>query len=102
MYPSASGTNSSEIKLCNLNAILLHLLHNNGVSRVQLAQAIGVSTATISNLVTELVALGLVNEEGTVKTDEPAVGRPQKALHLIPDAQLALDRFFYRPLPMKA
>jgi len=90
MRQSVTGAKSSALKLQNLSAILLNLLHNSGVSRVQLAQSIGVSTATITNLVGELVAMGLVVEEGTVKTDEPHIGRPQRALRLVPESRFAI------------
>jgi len=91
LQPTAMGTNSSEIKAHNLSAILLTLLHNQNMSRVSLAQLIGVSTATITNLVAELVADGLIVEKGLVQTDgQPNVGRPQRALELVPNARFAI------------
>ena len=90
MFQPLAGTNSSEIKAQNISAILLAPLHHSGISRVQLAQSTGVSTATITNLVNELMVMGLVAEEGTVKVDVPQVGRPQKALRLIPQARYAI------------
>ncbi len=91
LQPAATGINSSEIKLHNISAILLNLLHNKNVSRVSLAQMIGVSTATISNLVAELVHQGLIVEEGLVQNDGQAgVGRPQKALQLVADSRYAI------------
>lgn len=90
LHQLSSGTNSSEIRLHNLSAILLMLLHQSGISRVQLAQNLKVSTATVTNLVNELVKLELVIEDGLVKTDEPQVGRPQRALRLIPEARHAV------------
>jgi len=91
LQPAAAGINSSDIKLHNISAILLNLLHNENVSRVSLAQLIGVSTATITNLVAELVAQGLIIEEGFVRHNGQAnVGRPQKALSLVPNARYAI------------
>lgn len=92
MTPTSTlGTNSSEIKLQNMSAILLTLLEQPNVSRVFLAQQVGVSTSTITNLVTELISMGLVSEEGVVATDgQASVGRPQKALQLVPDARYAV------------
>ncbi len=89
---SAAGVNSSDIKQRNISAILLHLLRNGSASRVLLAQQIGVSTATITNLVSELVALGLIADDGLVRDLESAapVGRPQRALKLIPTARCAV------------
>jgi len=86
-----AGINSSEIKLHNVSAILVNLLQNGGISRVHLAQIIGVSTTTITNLVAELITQGLVVEEGTIRNDEqPSVGRPQKALQIVADSRFAL------------
>lgn len=91
LQPAATGTNSSNIKLHNISAILLNLLHNENVSRVSLAQLIGVSTATITNLVAELVAQGLIIEEGFIRHNGQAnVGRPQKALSLVANARYAI------------
>lgn len=86
-----TGTNSSDVKSQNLSAILLTLLHHPAVSRVHLSQQLGVSTATITNLVNELVDLGLVIEDGTLRTNgQSNVGRPQRALRLVPEARYAV------------
>lgn len=92
MYPqTVSGTNSSDIKFRNISAILLSLLRNNGVSRVHLAQTIGVSTATVTNLIGELIDIGVVAEEGLVKNEgPPLVGRPQRALQIVPESRYAV------------
>lgn len=83
-----SGTNGSEIKARNISAILINLLHNNGLSRVNLAEIIGVSTTTITNLVAELIEQGIVTEEGIVRSG--SVGRPQMALQLRAQSRFAL------------
>lgn len=91
LQSAATGINSSNIKLHNISAILLNLLHNTNVSRVSLAQLLGVSTATITNLVAELVNQGLIIEEGFIRNNGQAnVGRPQKALSLVPDSRYAI------------
>lgn len=91
LQPAATGINSSEVKLHNISAILLNLLHNDNVSRVSLAQLLGVSTATITNLVSELVEQGLIVEEGFIRNNgQASVGRPQKALSLVPNSRYAI------------
>ena len=91
LHPSAFGINSSGIKQHNIGALLQHLLHKKTVSRVALANWMGLSTATITNLVTELVAQGLIVEEGVIRHNgQASVGRPQMALRLVPDARYAL------------
>ncbi|MCC6616474.1 MAG: ROK family transcriptional regulator [Anaerolineae bacterium] len=90
MRPTAAvGIHSSEIKQRNVSAILLNLLHYGAISRVLLAQEIGVSTATITNLVAELVDQGLIAEDSRARANGTPnqVGRPQRSLTLIPDAR---------------
>lgn len=88
---SAAGINSSGVKQHNISAILQHLLHQDNLSRVSLANRIGVTTATISNLVGELVTQGLIVEEGLVPNNgQASVGRPQKALRLASDSRYVI------------
>jgi len=89
LHSSAMGTNSSEIKSHNISAILLSLLHGENVSRAQLAQILGVSSATITNLVGELVEQGYVVESGIARTNGQ-VGRPKRVLQLVYDARFAV------------
>src|SRR5262245_10116035 len=89
MYTSVSGSNSSDLKSNNMSAILLALLYNNNISRVYMAQLLGVSNATITNLVSELVDLGYIEEAGLVRIDGQ-VGRPQRALTLVENARFVL------------
>lgn len=105
---SFSGSSSAAIKLHNQRAILLTLLHQERVSRVQIAELTGLSTTTITNLITELLDLGIVQEEGT---EQRGVGRPRTGLRLVPEArgvvgiyigvgrvQVALTDLFARPI----
>lgn len=86
-----AGSNSSTVKSHNLQAILLALLKHDYVSRVQLAELTGLSTTTITNLVTELLEQDLVVEEGTERlARQPGAGRPRKALRLAPEARYAV------------
>ncbi len=89
------GSNRSSIRSHNLNAILLTLLRHDVVSRVQLAEITGLSTTTITNLIAELLAQGIVAEEGTEPpTSHRSVGRPRTALHLIPEARCVVGVHF--------
>jgi predicted NBD/HSP70 family sugar kinase len=89
MYTSVTGSNSSDLKSNNISAILLALLYNSNISRVYLAQLLGVSNATITNLVSELVEQGYIEEAGLVRIDGQ-VGRPQRALTLVENARFVL------------
>lgn len=85
------GSSSSAIKSHNLRAILLTLLRHQCVSRVRIAELTGLSTTTVTNLITELLAAGVVKEDGTEQlTHRRGVGRPRTALRLVPEARYAV------------
>ncbi|HEY9075965.1 MAG TPA: ROK family transcriptional regulator [Anaerolineaceae bacterium] len=85
------GSNTSLVKAHNLRAILLTLLHEEHVSRVELAKRTSLSTTTITNLVDELLAQGIVAEEqGDAPTLPRQVGRPRTALRLVLNARYAV------------
>src|SRR5690348_8749981 len=63
-------------------AVLLRTLYQDGpVSRQQLGEATGLSGATVSTLITELLAEGVVAEVGTLESDG---GRPRVLLSIDP------------------
>lgn len=86
------GSNLNQVKAHNLQAILLRLLHEEQLSRVQLARRTNLSSTTITNLVTELIERGLVVEDcNTPDEEEPrGVGRPRTGLCLAPNARYAI------------
>lgn len=89
------GTKTSQVRTRNLSAILVSLLHAKGLSRAQLCDLTGLSATTITKLTNELINQELVIEKGIIKTsDEPTVGRPQRALYLVPSARYALAIHF--------
>jgi glucokinase-like ROK family protein len=84
------GSNQVTAKSHNIRSILKTLLHHRQISRVELASATGLTTATITNLVNELLRQGVVREEGVELSDSPRVGRPRMVLELIPKARYAI------------
>lgn len=85
------GSNINLVKTHNQQAILLSLLHEQGLSRVQLAERTSLSTTTITNLVAELLAQGLVSETDDSPVNiRRGVGRPRTGLRLVPEARYAL------------
>jgi len=87
------GSNINLVKAHNLRAILLSLLHEGQLSRIQLAHKTSLSTTAITNLVAELLEQGVISEESNQNQapDEPRpVGRPRTGLHLIPNARYAI------------
>ncbi|MEU5054736.1 ROK family transcriptional regulator [Streptomyces sp. NPDC001939] len=65
---------SRDIRTANRYAVLRHLIAKSPASRGELAEATGLSQATVATLVGELTALGLLVEVGF---EESAGGRPR-------------------------
>ena len=85
------GRNLNVVKAHNLSAILLRLLRNEMVSRVELANELSLSSTTITNLTAELLEDGIVTEvEVGASTERKRVGRPRRMLKLIPTARYAI------------
>jgi len=83
------GTNINRVKAHNLRAVLLTLLHEPSLSRVQLAKRTKLSNTTITNLVAELIEQGIVSEDGESKHAPEGtrpVGRPRTGVRLEPGA----------------
>ncbi len=89
--PTFPGSNITLVKSHNLRAVLLSFLHQEHISRIQLARQTNLSSTTITNLISELLEQGIVIEEG-VETAPNArrLGRPPTALKLVPDARYAI------------
>ncbi len=90
---SFQGRNINLVKLHNVQVVLLSLLHEANLSRVQLAQKTNLSNTTITNLIAELIGQGVVSEvEETVL--EPGelrpVGRPRTSIRLEPNSRFVI------------
>ncbi|WP_232666309.1 ROK family transcriptional regulator [Pseudonocardia sp. TRM90224] len=80
----ASGTKRTtrDLRRQNRAALLSQLFLNGPASRLELVQASGLSSATVSNVVSDLIGDGLVGEAGSVGSDG---GRPRTLLRVRPD-----------------
>ncbi|MFF1720019.1 ROK family transcriptional regulator [Streptomyces sviceus] len=76
-----SGRTVRDLRRANRTAVLQRLYFDGPMSRFELAPATGLSGGSISNVVAELVADGLVEEAGTVESDG---GRPRTLLRVAP------------------
>ncbi len=99
LTPALTGRSVGNIKSHNLRAILLTLLAGGAQSRVRLAQATGLSTTTITNLVNDLMLQGIVAETEPDATDSSDVpgrpsGRPATPIDLVPGSRCALGIHF--------
>lgn len=72
------------IKAMHLKEIYLKALHHNGISRAQLKRQVHLSFPSISALVEELLAQGILYETGIQESSQR--GRPQTILRVQPDA----------------
>ncbi|MFI5860518.1 ROK family protein [Streptomyces sp. NPDC051546] len=78
-----SGRTVRDLRRENRTAVLQRLYFDGPLSRFSLGPATGLSSGSISNVVAELVADGLVEEAGSV---ESAGGRPRTLLRVSPDS----------------
>lgn len=78
--PLAGRVTQSEMRVANLSLLLRQVHAFGGKSRAQLAAATGLSKATTSSLIADLVERGLVKEGKPMK--DGAVGRPGTSVRL--------------------
>ena len=57
-----SGVNISDIKENNRSLIFKHICTNDGISRIDLARKTGLTKMTISNIINDLIKVGIVSE----------------------------------------
>lgn len=89
--PTYLGSNINLVKAHNLQAILLSLLHDGELSRIELARRTYLSTTTITNLINELIETEIVIEDPSQNGHTArSVGRPRTAVRLSPDARYAI------------
>ena len=88
-----TGSNVNLMKLHNLQAVLMSLLHDRSISRTRLAQKTHLSNSTISNLISELIEQGIVSEDVPAEptNDElRPVGRPSANVRLEPNSHMVV------------
>lgn len=89
--PTYMGSNINLVKAHNLQAILLSLLHDEEISRVELAKRTYLSNTTITNLISELIDAQIVSEDrNPADKAYRSVGRPRTIISLVPDARFAM------------
>ncbi len=77
----SGGRTVRDLRRENRNAVLQRLYFDGPLSRFSLGPATGLSSGSVSNVVSELVAEGLVEEAGSV---DSAGGRPRTLLRISP------------------
>ncbi|MET7689320.1 ROK family transcriptional regulator [Streptomyces sp. NPDC005483] len=76
-----SGRTVRDLRRANRTAVLQHLYFDGPLSRFELGPVTGLSSGSVSNVVADLVADGLLEEAGSVDSDG---GRPRTLLRVAP------------------
>ena len=71
-----------DLRRHNRSTLVSYLYHQQGASRVELTRASGLSSATVSNVVSGLIGDGMVREAGS---EESEGGRPRALLEVRPE-----------------
>ena len=74
-----AGRNVRDLRRSNRSLLLRHLYFHDQVSRQDLSRATGLSTASVSNVVAEMIEAGIVVEAGAVESEG---GRPRILLEV--------------------
>ncbi len=76
-----NGRTVRDLRRANRTAVLQRLYFDGPLSRFELGPATGLSSGSVSNVVADLIADGLVEEAGSVESDG---GRPRILLRVVP------------------
>ena len=80
------GSNHQMLKQKNSHLIRKFIYQNSPVSRVEIAQELGLTTPTITGMVTPLLASGLLRETVAPAEESKGAGRPRMMLEFVPEA----------------
>ena len=80
------GSNHQLLKQNNYNLIKKYIYRNSPISRVEIAQRLGLTTATITGMVTPLISAGLLRETTAPAEGSKGAGRPRMMLEYVSEA----------------
>ena len=80
------GSNHQLLKQNNYNLIKRHIYRNSPISRVEIAQSLGLTTATITGMVNPMISAGLLRETAAPAEGTKGAGRPRMMLEFVPEA----------------
>ena len=80
------GSNHQLLKQNNHNLIKRFIYRNSPISRVEIAQQLGLTTATITGMVNPMIASGILREIVTATEGAKGAGRPRIMLEFVPEA----------------
>ena len=77
------GSNHQLLKQNNHNLIKKYIYRNSPISRVEIAQQLGLTTATITGMVNPMISSGLLRETVTPAEQNKGAGRPRMMLEFV-------------------
>ena len=80
------GSNHQLLKQNNHNLIKKYIYRNSPISRVEIAQQLGLTTATITGMVNPMISSGLLRETVAPAEEAKGAGRPRMMLEFVPEA----------------
>ena len=80
------GSNHQLLRQNNHNLIKKYIYRNSPISRVEIAQRLGLTTATITGMVNPMINAGLLRETTALAEETKGAGRPRMMLEFIPEA----------------
>ena len=80
------GSNHQLLKQKNSQLIQKYIYQHSPVSRVEIAQELGLTTPTITGMVTPLIVQGLLRERVSATEEAKGAGRPRMMLEFVPEA----------------
>ena len=83
------GSNHQLLKQNNYNLIKKHIYRHSPISRVEIAQGLGLTTATITGMVNPMISSGLLRETAALAEGNKGAGRPRMMLEFVPEAYYA-------------
>lgn len=83
---SEKGSNHQLLKQSNHNLIKKHIYRHSPISRVEIAQHLGLTTATITGMVSPMISSGLLRETAAPVNETKGAGRPRMMLEFVSEA----------------
>ena len=80
------GSNHLQLKKNNYQLIKKYIYQHSPISRVEVAQALSLTTPTITGMVNPMLSRGLLREIASSAKEEKSAGRPRVMLEFLPEA----------------
>ena len=85
-FVNEKGSNHQLLKQNNHNLIKKYIYRNSPISRVEIAQQLGLTTATITGMVNPMISAGLLRETAAPAEEAKGAGRPRMMLEFVSES----------------